>query len=122
MSFMTPKEKANFIFGQEMSPCPKCGSYNIHIQTPVKIDLDNDDFDNPKKIVGKWVNIIKSGIEGLEGDYLEGPCFIMCFDCHHKGPSLDCSGRTSTDIGRDPVVMKKTIKLWNKQEAQQINE
>jgi hypothetical protein len=37
----------------------------------------------------------------------------MCFDCFHKGPSLDCSGKTSEEVGQDPIIYQKMKDLWN---------
>lgn len=104
-----PAKRAEFVFGQPMKPCPKCGSYRMGYQTPIKLDIKPDD--SARQIVEKWALEVKatSGI-------LEGPVFLVCQDCRHKGPSLDCSGRTSADVGRDPKVSAEVKRLWNSQE------
>uniref|UniRef100_A0A6M3LKY8 Putative restriction alleviation protein n=1 Tax=viral metagenome TaxID=1070528 RepID=A0A6M3LKY8_9ZZZZ len=94
-------------------PCPKCGSWDIIPQTPIKIDITREDLVDPKKVLGKWAREIR-----LTGGILEGPCFIMCRNCGHKGPSVDCSGRTSEDVGKDPKVYSEIKKLWIEQPKQ----
>lgn len=66
--------------------------------------------DSAKQAVGKWARAIRDGATPLEG-----PVFIACFDCGHNGPSLDCSGRTSEDVGADKYVAAKVKELWNNQ-------
>lgn len=106
------KERAKFVYGQEMEPCPKCGSYDMKPQTPIKLneEFSKKDLENPKKLLGQWARKKMTG-----EDWLEGPCYFMCFECGHKGPSVDCSGRTSTEIGQDRQVYAKMKELWNTQ-------
>jgi hypothetical protein len=92
-----------------MNKCPKCNSRNIKPQTPIKIpDNIELDIDNPKELLGQYAKIIKEGKTKLEG-----PVYFMCFDCFHKGPSLDCSGKTSEEVGQDPIIYQKMKDLWN---------
>lgn len=106
MSDINAKETARIIFGEEMKPCPECGSFNIKGQTPVKIESDLD----IKSLLSQYAKMTMNGT-----DDLEGPCYLMCFDCMHKGPSIDCSGRTAADVGNDPKVWTEMKRLWNQQ-------
>ena len=107
--FKDPAKRAAWIFNCEMKPCPKCGGYDLHHQTPIKQEpiLATD---GARQILGKWARAVKDGHTPLEG-----PVFIMCFACGHCGPSMDCTGRTSEDVGQDPVVSKEVKRLWNNQ-------
>lgn len=91
-------------------PCPKCGSWDIVAQTPIKVDIDDNDLKNPKKLIGKWAKEVNR-----TGGILAGPCYLMCKNCGHKGPSVNCEGRTSTDVGRDPIVFSEMKRLWREQ-------
>lgn len=102
------RQTAKMIFRMEMEPCPACGSYYMMGQTPIKMDISDDDLENPKKLLGKWARATKAGATPLKG-----PVFMMCRDCGYKGPEVDCSGRTSESVGQDPVVAKKIKTLWN---------
>ena len=98
---------------QRMIACPKCGLWEIRPQTPLKHNKEYtaEDLKNPKKLLCEWAR------KHLDGeDWLEGPCFFMCFKCGHKGPAVDCSGRTSTEIGQDKEVYVKMKELWNTQD------
>jgi hypothetical protein len=96
---------------KNLIPCPKCNSRNIKPQTPIKIPKDTEfDINNPKKLLGQYAKIIKIG-----ETQLEGPVYFMCFDCFHKGPLLDCSGKTSEEVGQDPIIYQKMKDLWNEQ-------
>lgn len=44
------------------------------------------------------------------GDY-------MCWDCCHKGPAVDCTGRTSEDCRSDRALNAEMKRLWNSQEG-----
>lgn len=105
-----PAKRAEFVFGQPMKPCPKCGSYKMGYQTPIKLDLKPED--SARQVVSKWAREMKE-----TGGILKGPVFLMCQGCQHKGPSVDCSGRTSAEVGRDPKVSAEVKRLWNSQEA-----
>lgn len=100
--------RTQFVFGQPMAPCPACGSYHIRFQAPIAIDISAED--GLRKILSKWAKARKGGATPLRG-----PVFIACFDCGHDGPSVDCTGRTSEDVCRDPEVAATVIKLWNSQ-------
>ena len=39
----------------------------------------------------------------------------MCCCCGHKGPSVDCSGRTSEDCRQDRTLNAEMKRLWNEQ-------
>lgn len=108
--FGTPEEKCAFIFGQQMKPCPECGSYDLISQNPIKLKESIPEDLDPRKILGIYARAIRDGRTELEG-----PCFIMCKDCGHHGPHVDCTGRTSEDVGQDPVVWAEMKRLWNEQ-------
>lgn len=102
------KNRAKIVFGEEMKDCPNCGGYNFKFQTPIKMKNPIEANDTPKQMVKKWANeMLKENV------YLEGPVFIMCFDCGYKGPSVDCSGKTRDEVGQDAEVAKKVKELWN---------
>ena len=84
--------------------CPSCGSWNLKPQTPIDVDIDITDV---RKALGQYACAIKAGATPLKG-----PCYIMCFDCFYKGPSVDCSGRTSEDVGCDKAVFDEMKRLW----------
>lgn len=108
--FNNSAKRAAFVFGQPMKPCPKCGGYNLLHQTPIKMKEPILATDSAAQAVGKWARSVKDG-----NTPLEGPVYIMCRTCYHKGPAVDCTGRTSEEIGRDPVVAKEVKRLWNEQ-------
>jgi len=39
----------------------------------------------------------------------------MCWGCGHKGPSVDCTGRTSEDCRADRALNAEMKRLWNMQ-------
>jgi len=106
----TPAERCAWVFGQPMEPCPKCGSYKLTYQTPIKLDEPLPDDLDAKKLLGAWARARSGGATPLEGT-----SYLMCKDCWHKGPSVDVSGRTSEDVGRDPAVATEIKRLWNAQ-------
>lgn len=111
MSFLgSPKERREFVFGQPMKPCKKCGS-NLRHQVPIKLNEDLPEPFDAKKMLGIWARARKDGKTPLEGT-----AYLMCGDCLHKGPSVDVSGRTAEDVGKDPVVAKEMKRLWNEEE------
>lgn len=67
--FIEPTKRCEFIFSQPMKPCPKCGSYKLIYHTPV---IENQ----------------RAGSAMM----LKGPVFIMCKNCFHDGPAVDCTG------------------------------
>lgn len=93
-----------------MKPCPRCGGYNLIHQTPVKMMEPIVACDSPKQAVGKWAR------EMLRGDpQMEGPVFIMCRDCGHRGPAMDCAGMTRSEVGQSREVADTVKRLWNEQ-------
>jgi len=90
------------------SPCVQCGSWYLIVQTPIVIDnLVDEDFDDAKKLLKKYIQVHANG-----DPMLQGPCFIMCKTCGHAGPAVDCTGRTSADVGQDREVFAEMIRLW----------
>lgn len=108
IDFKDPAARAAWIYGQPMAPCPKCGSYNMKPQMPIKISLTNDE--TAKTILSKWAQATNSGATPLEGQ-----CYYMCFDCLHKAPSVDCTGRTKEECGQDRALNDEMKRLWNTQ-------
>ena len=86
------------------APCPECGSWDLIGQSPIDVDIDVSDA---RKALGQYARAKKTGATPLKG-----PCFIMCKDCGHKGPAVDCAGRTSEDVGADPAVFTEMKRLW----------
>ena len=62
------------------------------------------------QIVGKWQRAVKAGATPLEG-----PAYYACWDCGHKGPAVDCTGRTSEDCRADRALNAEMKRLWNTQ-------
>ena len=110
MAYKYTAQRAKISFGQSMQPCPKCSGFNFRYQTPIKMKEPILATDSAKQLLGKWARSTKDG-----NTPLEGPVFIMCFDCGHKGPAMDCTGRTSEDVGRDKAVADTVKRLWNDQ-------
>jgi hypothetical protein len=111
--FRDPKARCAWVYGQEMEPCPKCGSYNLKYQTPIKQSKEikeafEDSEFRPEVLVKAWAKATKSGHTELEG-----PSYLMCWDCWHKGPAVDCTGRTSEEVGQDKAVADEIKRLWN---------
>lgn len=104
-------ETAKFIHRQDMSPCPACGAFNMKYRMPILMKDPITAEDTAKQILGKWARTVKTG-----NTPLEGPCYMVCEDCGHQGSSVDCSGRTSEEVGRDPVVARQIKDLWNTQQ------
>ena len=105
-----PAKRCAFVFRQKMQPCPKCGGYNLKYQAPIRIDDPLPDDLDARKMLGIWARARKKGATPLKG-----PVYLMCFDCFHKGPSVDCSGRTSEDVSCDPIVNTEVKRMWNEQ-------
>jgi hypothetical protein len=105
-----PAARAAWVYGQRMAPCPKCGSYNMKPQMPIKIALAGDE--SASQLIGKWAQATKSGATPLEG-----PCYYACWDCRHKGPAVDCTGRTSEAARADRALNAEMKRLWNSQAA-----
>ena len=103
-----PAKRAEWVYGQKMNPCPKCGSYDMFPQMPIEMELK--DADEPEKIVGRWAKLTASG-----GAVLEGPCYYMCMNCLHNGPSVNCAGRSAEEARKDPELNREMKRLWNSQ-------
>ena len=104
-----PAKRAEWVYGQPMEPCPKCGSYNMKPQMPIAIKTRGDE--TVPQLVGEWARATKAGATPLEG-----PCYYMCRDCGHKAPAVDCAGRTSEDCRQDRALNAEMKRLWNEQE------
>jgi len=46
---------------------------------------------------------------------VQGPAYYACWDCFHKGPAVDCTGRTSEDCRADRALNAEMQRLWNAQ-------
>lgn len=103
-----PAARAAWVYGQPMSPCPACGSYNMKPQMPIQMALTGQE--TVPQLLGKWARATKAGATTLEG-----PCYYMCWDCRHKGPAVDCTGRTSEDCRQDRALNAEMKRLWNEQ-------
>lgn len=103
-----PEKRAEWVYGQPMKPCPKCGSYNMFPQMPIV--LKTTGVETVKQLIGKWAQATKTGSTPLQG-----PCYYACRDCLHKGPAVDCSGRTSEDCRADHELNTEMKRLWNTQ-------
>lgn len=89
--------------------CPKCGGYNIKAQVPIVMEEIKAD-DSVKQILAKWARARKSGATPIKG-----VAFIMCFDCGHEGPKVDCTGMTAEQVSSSPAIFVKMKSLWNSQ-------
>lgn len=108
LNLKDPASRAAWVYGQPMAPCPKCGSYNMKPQMPIKMDLTGEE--TVPQILGKWARATKGGATPLEG-----PCYYVCWDCKHRGPAVDCTGRTSEDARQDRALNAEMKRLWNTQ-------
>ena len=102
------RKRAEWIYGQPMRSCPTCGSYNMKPQMPIAMATTGDE--TVPQLVGKWARATKAGATPLEG-----PCYYACVDCGHKGPAVDCTGRTSEDARQDRALNAEMKRLWNTQ-------
>lgn len=103
-----PAKRAEWVYGQPMAACPKCGSYNMKPQMPIAMETTGDE--TAPQLVGKWARATKAGATPLQG-----PAYYACWDCFHKGPAVDCTGRTSEDCRADRVLNAEMKRLWNAQ-------
>lgn len=108
-----PASRAAWVYGQRMEPCPKCGSYNMKPQMPIQIELSG--LESPAQLLGRWARATKAGATPLQG-----PCYYACWDCFHKGPAVDCTGRTSEDCRQDRALNAEMKRLWNTQRPGQL--
>lgn len=103
-----PAKRAEWIYGQPMMPCPTCGSYNMKPQMPIAMETTG--AETMPQLVGKWARAIKAGATPLQG-----PAYYACGDCGHKGPAVDCTGRTSEECRSDRALNTEMKRLWNEQ-------
>lgn len=103
-----PASRAAWVYGQPMKPCPKCGSFNMKPAMPIKLDAPLDE--SVPGLLGRWARATKGGATPLEG-----PAYYYCWDCRHKGPAVDCTGRTSEECRADPALNAEMKRLWNEQ-------
>jgi hypothetical protein len=103
-----PAKRAEWVYGQPMAPCPKCGSYNMKPQIPIALSMDGDETTG--QVLGKWVMATHGG-----ATQLQGPAYYACWDCRHKGPAVDCTGRTSEECRADKSLNNEMKRLWNTQ-------
>lgn len=110
MNFKDPAEQAAWVHGQPMAPCPKCGSYNMRPQMPIRLELTGNE--TAQQAVNKWARATETG-----ASQLDGPCYYMCMDCLHKGPAVNCAGRNSEEARKDRALNSEMKRMWNEQEA-----
>lgn len=108
LNLKDPAKRAEWVYGQPMAPCPKCGSYNMKPQIPIA--LETSGAETMPHLVGKWARATKAGSTPLQG-----PAYYCCWDCHHKGPAVDCTGRTSEECRADRALNAEMKRLWNSQ-------
>ncbi len=101
-----PAKRAEWVYGQQIAPCPACGNYNMKPQIPIVMATVGNE--TMPQLVGKWARAIKAGATPIQG-----PAYYVCWDCKHKGPSLDCTGRTSEDCRSDRELNVEMKRLWN---------
>jgi len=108
LNLKDPAKRAEWVYGQPMAPCPKCGSYNMKPQIPIAMETTGDE--TAPQLVGKWARATKAGATPLQG-----PAYYACWDCFHKGPAVDCTGRTSEECRADRALNAEMKRLWNAQ-------
>jgi hypothetical protein len=108
MNMKDPAKRAEWVYGQPMAPCPKCGSYDMKPQIPIA--LGTTGVETMPQLVAKWASATKAGATPLQG-----PAYYCCWDCGHKGPAVDCTGRTSEECRADPALNAEMKRLWNTQ-------
>ena len=108
LNLKDPAQRAQWVYGQPMAPCPKCGSYSMKPCIPIAVELTGKE--SPASLLGKWSRATKAGATPLQG-----PAYYVCWDCHHKGPAVDCTGRTSEECRADRALNAEMKRLWNAQ-------
>lgn len=101
-----PKKRAEWVYGEVMAPCPKCGSYNMRPQIPIVIN--EPAAKGVPALLGQWARATKAGATPVQG-----PAYYCCWGCGHKGPSVDCTGRTSEECRADKALNAEMKRLWN---------
>ena len=76
------------------------------------IALQTTDNETVPQLVGKWARATKDGVT-----LLQGPAYYACWDCFHKGPAVDCTGRTSEECRADSALNAEMKRLWNSQKG-----
>lgn len=77
-------------------------------QMPIALETTGDE--TMPQLVGKWARATKAGATPLQG-----PAYYCCWDCRHRGPAVDCTGRTSEDCRADRALNAEMKRLWNAQ-------
>lgn len=108
LNMKDPAKRAEWVYGQPMAACPKCGSYNMKPQIPIA--LETTGAETMPQLVGKWARYTKAGATPLQGH-----AYYCCWDCGHKGPAVDCTGRTSEECRADRALNAEMKRLWNTQ-------
>ena len=106
-----PAKRAEWVYGQPMQPCPACGSYNMKPQMPIQLDATSTTTTTSSDMLlfmARWARATQAGVTALEG-----MCYYVCWDCKHRGPAVDCTGRTSEDCRQDPALNAQMKQLWN---------
>lgn len=104
-----PAKRAAWVYGQPMAPCPKCGGYDMKPQIPIALETTGSE--TIPQLIGKWARATKPGTTPIAG-----PAYFVCWSCGHKGPSVDCTGRTSEDCRADKTLNATMKLLWNTQQ------
>jgi len=112
LNLTDPAARAAWVYGQPMAPCPACGSYNMKPQIPIALAMTGDEI--PLQVLAKWACATRAGATPLQG-----PAYYACGDCGHKGPAVDCTGRTSEDCYQDRALNVEMKRLWNSQPSTQ---
>lgn len=108
LNLQDPAKRAEWVYGQPMAPCPACGSYDMRPQMPIEIELSGQE--KTPELMRRWIQATKAGATPLAG-----PAYYMCWECGHKGPAVDCAGRTSEDARQDRALNAEMKRLWNTQ-------
>ena len=108
LNIKDPAKRAEWVYGQPTTPCPKCGSYDMKPQIPIA--LGTTGAETMPQLVAKWARFSKAGATPLQG-----PAYYCCWGCGHKGPAVDCTGRTSEECRADPALNAEMKRLWNTQ-------
>lgn len=104
------EKHAKYIYGDYMTPCVKCGSWDFMPQTPIKLKENLPENFTPKQLLGVYARAVKGGQTELLG-----PCYFICKSCGHKGPAVDCTGLTREFVGKNPEIYAEMKRLWNEE-------
>lgn len=103
-----PAKRAEWVYGQPMAPCPRCGSFTMRPQMPIEMEATGDE--TVPQLLGRWARAMNAGATPLKG-----PAYYACGYCGHAGPAVDCTGRTSEDCRADRALNEEMKRLWNSQ-------